>query len=119
MANLSRVVVSLKAERERAEKTVAALNDLGYKLSTKSRRQARGLRTMSAAARRRIARRNALAGLEGKPPRRKAEEPPESHHLCRSMATPSRWPSLPNIRAKEYSLGSLVTLESYVGSDET
>ena len=73
MANLSGVVVSLKAQRERAEKTVAALNDLGYKLSTKSRRQARGLRTMSAAARRRISRYNALAGPNGKPPRRKAE----------------------------------------------
>lgn len=62
MINLTAVVADLRAERDRAQKTVehidaalAALDGLGHKTSRVSQRRAGGRRTMSAAARRRIA----------------------------------------------------------------
>jgi hypothetical protein len=62
MINLRTVVADLRTERERAKKTVeqidaalAALDGLGHKRSRTFRRRPAGPRTMSAAARRRIA----------------------------------------------------------------
>jgi hypothetical protein len=62
MTDLSTVVARLRAERERAQKTVeqidaalAALNGLGYNGSRTYRRKSSGRRTVSAAARTRIA----------------------------------------------------------------
>ena len=62
MISLGAVVANLRAERDRAQKTVqqidaalAALNGLGYKGSKTGRRLSGGRRTMSVAARRRIA----------------------------------------------------------------
>jgi hypothetical protein len=62
MIDLRGVVADLRAERERAQKTIeqidaalAALNGLGHKRSRTFRRRPSGKRTISAAARRRIA----------------------------------------------------------------
>ena len=62
MANLTAVVADLRAERDRALKTVeqidaalAALDGLGHKPPRTLQRRSGGRRTMSAAARRRIA----------------------------------------------------------------
>jgi hypothetical protein len=62
MINLSAVVADLRAERDRAQKTLgqidaalAALDGLGHKAPRTFQRRSGGRRTMSGAARRRIA----------------------------------------------------------------